>query len=135
MQITMSDITFGKQSGDSNFKLDVLTSGKSRTKISVGDQTERSTRDARIIDLPPDIDMSQLIADLNRMLTETSTKELDQHQGTATALRNAEEAAKSCDRSKITAFLAGAGKVALEMAQKIGADVAVAAIKTSLELK
>ena len=130
----MSKIKFKDQHGDSKFNLNVVTSGASETEIEVGRQYDRSSRDARIIDLPADIDLRLLAADLSRLLGPGSpaARELRDQEAD---LRAAEKAASDGDSSAVSKFLSKAGSCALEVAKKVGADVAAAAIKASLGLK
>jgi len=121
----MAKITFGKQSDESKFTLNVLTHGTSFTEIGAGDQTGHSVRDVHITDLPEGIDMVRLARDLARIRASAAGK-------TEVNLKRAEEAVKAGDEAAAKAFLAKAGAWGLDLAKSVGADVAVAAIKASL---
>jgi hypothetical protein len=130
----MAKITFGKQRDKSRLDLDITTSGGSQTEISADDQLDQSVRDVRIVDLPPNIDMTALASELARVLTQANKHEIVQNSISVQGLKNAQEAAAGGDWHKTKAFLQQAGKFALDIAQKIGADIATAAIKASLGL-
>ena len=122
--LVRSIITFGKQFDDSRFDFNLTTSGKTGTEIEVGDQHGRSVRNVHITD------MDQLAADLASMRKAANSK--DEAQGRL--LKQAEEAAKVGDQNAVWGFLKKAGSWGLELAVKVGAEVAQTAIKKSLGL-
>jgi hypothetical protein len=130
----VATIIKGNQDGDSTSHMTIVTSGASASRMELGDLHDRAIMNARIIDLPPGVDLNPLASDLSRMLaSEQATPSLQ--RGEAADLLTAEAAAKKGDRSAVTRFLSDAGKNILTLAEKIGADVAVAAIKDSMGLK
>jgi hypothetical protein len=128
----MAKISFGNQSGDSKFRLDVLTDGASNTEIAVGDQSDRSVRDAHIVDLPPGLDLRQLAGELARMQAKAGGAAGGSEA--AGHLQRAQEAARAGDRPATVNWLQKAGKWGLELAKTVGANVAETAIKAALGL-
>lgn len=122
----MAKIRFGDQHDQSRFHLNVVTSGASATEIDAGKQLDRSTREAQILDLPEDIDLDRLAAELPRLRMPPA-------DGAAVAA--AGKAAREGDRGSVARILRNLGAGAWEIAKKAGADVAAAAIKASLGLK
>jgi hypothetical protein len=80
-----------------------------------------------------EIDLEQLAQELGKLRAalkeEPDTPERDSAIG---AIADAETASKKGDRSKVAEFLSRAGKFALDVAEKVGVQVAVAAMKSAM---
>jgi hypothetical protein len=122
----MAKIKFGDQHNKSQFHLKVVTTGASETEIDAGEQYDRSSREAHIVDLPANIDLERLAAELSRL-------PLPAVDGATVAA--AQKAAIDGDRGNVARILRNLGASAWEIAKKAGADMAAAAIKASLGLK
>ena len=132
----MARIKFGNQKDNSKFELEVVTNGTSTTDIAVGSQSGQSERTARIFDLPPDTNLRMLADELARIRSHVESDRETKNNNPAVIdnLVCAEKAAGIGDATGTKAFLAKAGMLALEVAKKIGADVASKAIQQSLGL-
>jgi hypothetical protein len=126
----MSKINQGNQYDQSARKDEILTSGASSTEISQGDMHGGSTRQTRIVDLPDIVpDLETLLARVNSVAEGSQDPKTN---AKISDLRGALTAAKNDNESDLIKHLKGAGSWALEIATKVGADVAAAAIKASM---
>ena len=121
----MAKITSGHQSGTSKLIVDAVLSETSQIEVPLGDQIEQSTREIHIVELPATMDMSCLAKDIDRILSRFGSTALTTNTAVAENLREAKKAAESEERGKVSLFLQKAGSVALELATKVGADLAV----------
>ena len=81
------------------------------------------------------IDMETLVSELSTLWKKAREEATDvEHDRAVLEIREAEEALKSGDKSKVIGHLKSAGKWALDVATKIGTGVAAEAIKKSIGL-
>ncbi len=132
----MSKIIFGDQHDKSKSRVNIVSAGGT-SEIRTGQQFDESIQEGLILDLPdlpPNIDVNALAAELGVILRSMNTAPAPPTTDAAESLKQAESAAKRGDRTATVAFLQKAGTWALDIAKSVGATVASAAIKASLGL-
>jgi hypothetical protein len=108
-------------------------SGNSGQIGSVGDNNQVSFANNTPLRQFESIDLLTLANDLARLI-EAMKKECKEteHYAAIAEVDKAQKAAKSKDVSKVKEYLKLSGKWALDIASKIGADIAVEALKRSV---
>jgi len=122
-------ISTGKQSDESNFSLNGVFQEGSQSEVSLGDQSGKSFRTVNIVELPLSIDTSSPARELGKVLAALHSQAGPSTPEQVSAIEGAKSAAERGDRTATAGFLAKAGKWALDTAAKVGAPLAVEALK------
>jgi hypothetical protein len=110
----------------------VFMNGSIARDINTKSKTSTTSRRSQPIDLGR---LADELVELRKAMKAAASSDNDTESDTAIGQIAAEEtAAKAGNRKKTMAALKAAGKVALEVAEKIGVNVASAAIKSGIGL-
>jgi hypothetical protein len=131
----MAKYHIGDGHGDSKLNVDTVSPTTSTSEFDFGSNFDRAVTNARIVEFPPDIDLTSLAAEISRIRASLAVSSPLANPATMAQLDETEKAAKVGDRGTAAASLRNAGKVALEVAEKVSAEIASSFLKASMGLK
>jgi hypothetical protein len=133
----MTTIKFGDQMDRSKAAYTIVTEAGANANITVGDQKDDSQRSATVFNIASlkNVDSGVLADELRMIANELRAKAISMDERHAAEhVEAAAVAAANHDSNKTADFLRQAGKWALNVATKIGAPVATAALQAVLGL-